>query len=34
MNMDEYFEFLRQYWELFGPPPPPRPKKTYTKLYI
>ena len=22
MSMEEYFQFLEQYWKLFGPPPP------------
>lgn len=34
MTIEEYFEFLRQYWELFGPPPEPEPKKAYTNLRI
>lgn len=22
MTLDDYFEFLEQYWKMFGPPPP------------
>lgn len=34
MTLDEYFEFLSQYWEIFGPPPPPEPKKPYTNIKL
>ena len=34
MTIDEYFEFLRQYWEIFGPPPPAPPKKPYENIQI
>lgn len=31
MTLEEYFEFLRQYWEMFGPPPP-QPQKNLTRM--
>jgi len=34
MTMEEYFDFLEQYWKLFGPPPPPKPKIEYTNILI
>ena len=29
MTIDEYFDFLDQYWELFGPLPPVKIKKPF-----
>ena len=34
MSWDEYFDFLDQYWALFGPPPEPLPKKEYKNILI
>ena len=34
MDWDEYFEFLRQYWEIFGPPPEPPRKPIYKKVLL
>jgi hypothetical protein len=34
MTMEEYFKFLEEYWKIFGPPPPPKPKIPYKKILI
>jgi hypothetical protein len=34
MTMDEYFDFLDEYWEIFGPPPEAVPKKVYSLILI
>ncbi len=33
MTMEEYFQFLEQYWEIFGDPPEP-PRKIEYKLIL
>lgn len=25
MSLDEYLDFLEEYWSIFGPPPPQKP---------
>ncbi len=34
MTLDEYLEFLEQYWEIFGPPPPQKPIVEYKILLL
>ena len=34
MTIEDYFEFLEQYWEIFGPPKEPLPKIEYKLLLI
>lgn len=34
MTMDEYFEFLRQFWMMFPYPKEPRPKKVYKNVLL
>ncbi len=34
MTIDEYFQFLDQYWQIFGPPKEPPAKIEYTLLLI
>lgn len=34
MTMDEYFDFLEQYWQMFEPPTQPLPKKEYQRILI
>lgn len=34
MTMDEYFEFLEQYWALFGEPEPRPAPKVYRKALL
>lgn len=33
-TMDEYFQFLEQYWQLFAPPKEPKPPKKYTLILL
>jgi hypothetical protein len=33
-SMDEYFEFLKQFWQMFPYPKKPRPKKPYTNVKL
>ena len=34
MTLDEYLDFLEQYWEIFGPPPANPPPKEYKILLL
>ena len=34
MTMEEYFQFLEQYWSIFTPPKDPRPKVKYTIVLL
>lgn len=34
MTLEEYFEFLEQYWSLFPVPTEPKAKKPYLKILI
>lgn len=34
MTIDEYFDFLEQYWQLFTPPTEPRPKVEYKNIQL
>lgn len=33
-TMEEYFQFLEQYWQMFEPPVNPAPKIKYTLILI
>ncbi|MBI2606998.1 MAG: hypothetical protein HYW49_13070 [Deltaproteobacteria bacterium] len=32
MTFEEYLDFLDEYWEMFGPPPPREPQFTAEKM--
>ena len=34
MTMDEYFEFLEQYWQMFPPPTEPKKKVIYKNILL
>lgn len=34
MTIEEYFQFLEQYWKLFEPPKQQAPKKEYKNILI
>ena len=34
VTLDEYLQFLDEYWEIFGPPEEPKPKPEYTEIRI
>lgn len=34
MTLEEYLNFLDEYWSLFPEPPPPPPKKEYKTILI
>ena len=34
MTLDEYWKFLEEYWQLFGPIPPAKPKVVYTNVQL
>ena len=34
MTLEEYLQFLEEYWRLFGPPPEQQPKKVYQLILI
>lgn len=34
MSLDEYLDFLEQYWAIFGPPPPPKKPIKYKKILL
>ena len=34
MTSDEYFQFLQEYWEIFGPIPPPKPFVEYKNVRL
>jgi len=34
ISFEEYLIFLDEYWELFGPIPPPKPKVHYNLILI
>lgn len=33
-TMEEYFQFLEQYWQMFEPPSEPKPVKEYTVILL
>jgi hypothetical protein len=33
-TMEEYFQFLEQYWKMFPAPTEPAPKKEYTLILL
>ncbi len=33
-TMEEYFLFLEEYWQMFGPPQEPQPKIEYKNILI
>lgn len=33
-TMEEYFQFLEQYWQMFEPPTEPKPVKEYTLVLL